>query len=402
MSREPLPLGTSGKIRTYVLREDEKARPLRSRALTKYRDFDGVTRQVEAQAKTPAQAENRLRSKLRERSAVSRQGELTEMHRFSAASEVWMKKLRAFVDDDKRSPGTVDTYERQLRNHVLPAVGELRLGEVTTPLVDKFIGRVKADVGAPTAKTCRSVVSGVMGLAVRYGAVSTNPVREVDRVESKPKRQPRALTADEWIAWLERLRADEKAVERDLPDLSLFMMGTGVRIGEALAVVWEQVDLSGQVEVTHTILRVKGRGLIRKKAKSRTGERMLAVPSSVRSMLRSRFMIGVRLDDPVFPNTLGGFRDPCNTRRSLREARGDELLSWITSHNFRKTMATVLDDAGHSGRQVADQLGHARPSMTQDVYLGRKAANPRAAEDLERFIDSGQTGEDSQSDQKDG
>ncbi len=46
----------------------------------------------------------------------------------------------------------------------------------------------------------------------------------------------------------------------------------------------------------------------------------------------------------------------------------------------------ALDDAGHSGRKVADQIGHSKISMTQDVYLGRKVANPEAAEDLERFL----------------
>jgi integrase len=50
---------------------------------------------------------------------------------------------------------------------------------------------------------------------------------------------------------------------------------------------------------------------------------------------------------------------------------------------FRKTCATILDEAGLSARAVADQLGHAKPSMTQDVYLGRKIANPHAATALE-------------------
>lgn len=68
-------------------------------------------------------------------------------------------------------------------------------------------------------------------------------------------------------------------------------------------------------------------------------------------MLRARFMVGVRLDDPAFPNTLGGFRDPSNTRRQLRDARGADALARVTSPNFRKALATVLDDAGHSGRQ---------------------------------------------------
>jgi hypothetical protein len=47
-------------------------------------------------------------------------------------------------------------------------------------------------------------------------------------------------------------------------------------------------------------------------------------------MLRSRFMVGVKLDQPVFPNTLGDFRDPNNTRRCIREVRGDGLLAWVT------------------------------------------------------------------------
>ncbi len=49
----------------------------------------------------------------------------------------------------------------------------------------------------------------------------------------------------------------------------------------------------------------------------------------------------------------------------------------MTSHVFRKTAATILDEAGLSARLVADQLGHARPSMTQDIYFGRKAVDRR-------------------------
>nr|WP_207630718.1 MULTISPECIES: hypothetical protein [unclassified Actinopolyspora] len=50
--------------------------------------------------------------------------------------------------------------------------------------------------------------------------------------------------------------------------------------------------------------------------------------------------------------------------------------------------ATTLDEAGLSARHIADQLGHSRPSMTQDVYLGRKAGSGGAADALERAIDN--------------
>ena len=151
-------------------------------------------------------------------------------------------------------------------------------------------------------------------------------------------------------------------MRRDLPDLVFFMLATGCRIGEALAVVWSQVDFeAGTVQITSTLVRVKGEGLLRKGTKSRAGERTLPLPASAVAMLRRRFMTGARLDQPLFPDVLGGFRDPANVRRELREARGDETLAWITSHTFRKTAATILDEAALSARLVADQLGHSRP-----------------------------------------
>jgi integrase len=73
-------------------------------------------------------------------------------------------------------------------------------------------------------------------------------------------------------------------------------------------------------------------------------------------------------------------------RGELREARGTGTLAWITSHAFRKTAATILDEAALSARLVADQLGHSRPSMTQDVYMGRRAIDSQAALALEAAL----------------
>jgi integrase len=56
----------------------------------------------------------------------------------------------------------------------------------------------------------------------------------------------------------------------------------------------------------------------------------------------------------------------------------------VTSHYFRKTtVATLMDEAGLSARSAADQLGHAEPSLTADIYMGRKKRAPGAAEVLE-------------------
>jgi integrase len=232
------------------------------------------------------------------------------------------------------------------------------------------------------------VISGILGLAVRHGAISTNPVRDVGRIARSPRRAPRALTLDERVEWISRLRADEDAVRKDLPDLCEWMLGTGVRIGEALAVSWDEVDLAGGlVEIEHTIVRITGVGLLRKSTKSRAGERTLRLPAFAVAMLRRRKLAsGGR--GPVFPDSAGGWRDPSNTSRDLRDARGSEEFAWVTSHVFRKTAATELDRAGLSARQIADQLGHAKVSMTQDRYLGRRALDQAAADALDRAHES--------------
>ncbi|MEU6127535.1 tyrosine-type recombinase/integrase [Saccharopolyspora sp. NPDC047091] len=90
----------------------------------------------------------------------------------------------------------------------------------------------------------------------------------------------------------------------------------------------------------------------------------------------------------MFPDSLGGLRDPSNTLRVYRQTRGSEGFAWVTSHVFRKTAATILDEAGLTARLIADQLGHSRPSMTQDVYMGRKSVSREAADVLERALDT--------------
>lgn len=105
---------------------------------------------------------------------------------------------------------------------------------------------------------------------------------------------------------------------------------------------------------------------------------MLPLPAFAVEMLRRR-LVETGGAGPVFPASLGGWRNPSNASRDLRNARGSAGFAWVTSHVFRKTCATILDEGGLSARTIADQLGHARPSITQDTYLGRRAGDTAAA-----------------------
>jgi integrase len=250
------------------------------------------------------------------------------------------------------------------------------------------------------------------------------------------------------------------------------MLATGERIGECLAVTWSDLNReTGEIDCGHQIQRIKGQGLLRRRVKSAAGDRILALPSWALEMLRARWAPGTPLDAPIFPSSEGGFRDPHNVQKALRDARrpvgsqrrrelgkllqqhrrsagftqteavaklgwrktrislietgrvrldpdeaaaladlyrlprldrtalleltelaamrslADEL-GWVTAHIFRKTTATILEGAGQTPRQIADQLGHAQTSTTMDDYVGRRTRNPEAAQHLEEALRS--------------
>jgi hypothetical protein len=65
---------------------------------------------------------------------------------------------------------------------VNPGLGRLRIKEITVPVTDRFIKLTIQRSGPGLAKTVRTVLSGMLGLAVRHGALSHNPIRDVARI----------------------------------------------------------------------------------------------------------------------------------------------------------------------------------------------------------------------------
>ncbi|WAL65920.1 tyrosine-type recombinase/integrase [Amycolatopsis cynarae] len=387
MGRPPLDIGTYGKIRYSPLPGGGW------RARTQFRDYDGKTRPVERTGKTQGKAAQRLREAIREWTGAT-SGEVTRETKLRELAAMWMEQVDLEVGRGEKSPNTATTYRSILDRHILPGLGELRVREATVSRIDRFLVALLQNVGSSSAKTARTVLSGMLGLAARYDAISTNPTRDTRRISAGQTKQPRALDAMERTQWLAQLESNDKAVRWDLPDLSKFMMATGVRIGEALGVFWDDVDFdAGTVDVAHTVVRVKGQGLYRKpKTKTKKSERLLPLPSWALEILEKRraeaMEEGRGMSSPVFASSTGGLRDPSNVLRVIRETRGREEFLWVTSHTFRKTTATALDDADVPTRLIADHLGHARVSMTQDVYLGRKAVDPATAAALEGLLDN--------------
>jgi integrase len=88
----------------------------------------------------------------------------------------------------------------------------------------------------------------------------------------------------------------------------------------------------------------------------------------------------------IFPSSTGTLRDPDNFGKQWREVRESLGLPDVSSHSFRKTVATLIDDSGLSARIGADQLGHARPSMTQDVSMSRGQVHTEVAAVLDKAV----------------
>ena len=86
-------------------------------------------------------------------------------------------------------------------------------------------------------------------------ALPSNPCRDVAMISTKPNKQPTSPSVEDVTKIRAWFSTDKKATDRDLPDLVAFMLGTGLRIGEACAVCWPDVDLQGRtVAVRGTVL----------------------------------------------------------------------------------------------------------------------------------------------------
>jgi integrase len=393
--RQRMELGAWGHIALtgYVYDENGKRQPMPDgarkadtwRARTKVRDLDGKVRDVERWESTKPAARTALLSHLRERVTPSAaDAVMTPTTLVKDAAEVWRAEVQ---ENDRLAVNTRTVYESSLRKHVIGgALADLTLREVKVAGIERWLKGIGRAGGPSAMRTARSVLSGVLGLAVKHDALSHNPVRDVGHVSAPAKetnRDPhRAFTEEERATLLAFADAHEAAGRRDLPDLLAFMAGTGARIGEACGLRWSALDLdAGTATLGPLPVRVPGKGLmLQERGKTKTSTRTVALPPWLVSRLLARKINAVPNEwDVVFCSALGKLRDTSNTTKHVRELLDAAGFEWAVGHTFRKTVATWLDDNGVSGRQVANQLGHAKPSMTMDRYMSRRTLTERAA-----------------------
>jgi integrase len=421
MARPALPLNRAGSISVA------QVGPKRYRARCRYRTATGDRIQLERTGTSKTAAIRRLQEDL-SNMRFEASNELRSTDTFDRAAQLWIRKFEALVSDGRRSATTLDLYRGQLDKVVLPALGNLRLAECTVGRMDMFFAGLASRrtrhgtlMSAKYRQSIRIVVKHVLQQAVKHGVLVANPIRDIDPIEDERRRkQPRALTPEErrrLFAWLAATdddpavaKAQAEARRMDLPDLITLMIGTGLRIGEAVGLRWRDVDLEGVpmtqadgsltlqpiLAVTGNIVRVKGQGLLRNAGKTEKALRIVPLPRFVADMLAARRTGDVEPDWPVFA-TIGTknrgvtWRDPRNVSADLLAMRRAMGVDWkLTSHTFRRTAATIWHDSGTlSNRQSADLIGHSQITTMLNTYVARGELHPEGAAVMDAaWIDS--------------
>lgn len=388
--RPPLPIGTWGEVTVT-------GQPGAWTARARFRDVDGVTRSVTRTRPTKGAARNALTEHFTDRLAPAGD-DLTPESPIEQALLVWIT--------DRETAGLASNTMRRYRevadDHVRPGLGAVRLREATVPRLEAYLRGLAASTGPATARLARTVLSGAFTIATRHGALRQNPMRDVAGV-TVTKRDPHALTVDQVRAvrsaiatWQNPPPLEDGKPRRGRPrtaalaDLVDLILATGVRIGEALAIRWEDVDLeAGTVTIAGTLAWTDEKPSRLYRQGYRKGDAAHVahtLPQHALDVLtRRRITSTGNAHDVVFPTAAGTLWDQNNVRKTLRKALEPAGLSWITPHELRRTVATEVDRA-HGTRAAADTLGHADESVTRRHYIQRETIAPDVRATLDEFF----------------
>lgn len=268
----------------------------------------------------------------------------------------------------------------------------MRVGEATPRVLTDALAGIQRANGDTRARQVRGLLKTVLTDAVLAGVIAQNPVGQLATMKRTraPAGGAPAVDTATMVRVFKRVSTSAYCRRKDLRDVVLVLMGTGARISEVLALRWSDVDL-GAATITFSgrVTTAVGKGTVRLDGlKNGDQARTVAVPVWLAAALTAR-AVGVEVDAKVFPSAVGTWRDTNNTARLWREWRGSSGLDIdaVSSHSWRRTLATVIDDAGLSARVAADQLGHTKVSMTQDVYMARKRVHRAVADALGSVVE---------------
>jgi integrase len=261
------------------------------------------------------------------------------------------------------SAKTAATRKSAWHSRVEPRWGNVALADVKTAAVRAWVTKMIADeVGAPTIENAFGVLRQVLGAGVEDSRIPRNPCDGV----KLPKRQH----ADRGYLSHVQVAALADAVLRQ-GEVVRFLAYTGLRWGEMAALRVQDFDmLRRRVNVSRSVTESSGLHWGTPKTHER---RSVPFPAVLADQLAA-LMVGKDRDALVFTDQRGGVLRNSNWRARVFQPavdkcqKADDSFPSITPHDLRHTAASLAISAGANVKALQRMLGHAKASMTLDVY----------------------------------
>ncbi|HFI0357276.1 TPA: tyrosine-type recombinase/integrase [Streptococcus suis] len=297
---------------------------------------------------------------------------------YQELAELWWNSYKHTVKPNTR--GNVKTL---LNRHVIPLFGAYKLDKLTTPLLQSIVIKLadKANIGEAGAYLHYDKIHALNKRILQYGVVMQvlpyNPAREVilPRNAKKATRQKVKHFNDKQLKqFLDYLDGLDLSRYRNLYEVTLykFLLATGCRINEVLALHWSDIDLNNAtVSITKTLNRY---GSINS-PKSNASIRDIDIDSQTVAMLKEykrrqiqeAWTLG-RSETVVFSDFIHDYPEDKTLGNRLTTRLRNVGLPNIGFHGFRHTHASLLLNSGIPYKELQHRLGHSRISMTMDIY----------------------------------
>ena len=285
--------------------------------------------------------------------------------------EEWMQTFMKEAGTTVR-PTTLSRYEQELRLHVLPDIGHLRLDKVQPQHLSALYRRLLERLSPSSVRRVHAMLRRSFNVAVRWGYLASNPAQLVDP-PPLPHHEIQPLSVEEARRFL-------KAAERT-PMLARWALAVtlGLRQGEVLGLSWDDIDLDqGVLRVRRALQRQSGGKLVLVQPKTPRSRRTVRMPASLVALLRDHHVrqqqLRARAGDEwketglVFTTRKGGAIQPRNDYRAFRALLDQAELRRIRLHDLRHTAASLMLAKEVPARVVMEVLGHSQISLTMNTY----------------------------------
>lgn len=282
--------------------------------------------------------------------------------------EAWLVSASA-----TRAKGTVERYRWLIEHEISPILGGYKLKDIKPDLLQNYYDiRLKKGRSTDMVRSAHKVLSVAFTHAVQLGMIGRNPCKSTTPPKVDQKEMQILDENQIQILLSNALRKKDQYFP-----LYYLAIHTGMRQAELVGLKWEDIDWGKKnLQVKRQIVRYQNGSYAITKPKSKSGLRSISLGDQAIEVLRNhekrvwvlRKRPGWHEMDLVFPTKSGTPIQGCNIRRSFRNLVKVSKLPKVRFHDLRHTAASLMLNNGVPVLAVSQRLGHAKASITLDVY----------------------------------